>query len=67
MSEHVITEKDQKLARQCKNCPVCRRARDKQKGIAFWFVKNIEGSFCPACQSYERVYGRKAHEPVQPS
>ncbi len=60
-----ITEKDRDLANACKNCPVCRRARDKQKGVAYWFVKHIEGGFCPACQSYERVYERKAHEPVQ--
>lgn len=65
MTEGVeITEQDRKLAKQCKNCPICRRARDKQKGVAFWFVKNIEGGFCPACQSYEKVYGQKAHEPV---
>ncbi len=66
MESAQITEKDRKLAEQCKNCPVCRRARTKQRGIAFWFVKNIEGGVCPACQAYERVYGRKAHEPVRP-
>ena len=59
-----ITENDRKLAEQCKNCPVCKRARTKQRGVAFWFVKNIEGGVCPACQAYERVYGHKAHEPV---
>ena len=64
MSEQPITEKDQKLAEQCANCPVCRRARDKQKGVAYWFVKNIEGGLCPACSAYERVNGRKAHEPL---
>jgi hypothetical protein len=61
-----ITESDKANAAKCVNCPVCRRARDKQRGIAFWFVKNIEGGFCPACQAYERVYGRKAHEPLRP-
>lgn len=59
-----ITEKDRKLAEQCNNCPVCGRAREKQKGFAFWFVKTIEGGVCPACKAYEKVYGRKAHEPL---
>jgi hypothetical protein len=34
------------------------------RGLAFWFVKTIEGSICPYCQAYEKVYGRKAHEPA---
>ena len=59
-----ITEKDRKKAQICLECPVCRRAREKQKGVAFWFVKVIEGSLCPYCKAYEKVYGRKAHEPA---
>ena len=59
-----ITEKDRKLAEGCLNCPVCKHARKKQRGIAFWFVKTIEGSLCPQCKAYERVYGRKPHEPI---
>jgi hypothetical protein len=43
---------------------VCRRAREKQRGLAYWFVKHVEGGFCPYCQAYEKVYGRKAHEPM---
>lgn len=62
--EVVITDNDRQLAAQCASCPVCRRARNKQKGLAFWFVKNVEGGVCPACQAYEKVYGRKAHEPA---
>ena len=32
MSQEVVfTEKDRQLAQQCKNCPVCRRARTKQR------------------------------------
>ncbi len=65
MSDSTITEQDRKLAKSCMNCPICSRARDKQKGIAYWFVKNIEGGVCPACGAYERVYGRKAHEPLR--
>jgi len=64
MNQPIISEEDRALAQKCRNCPVCTRARKKQRGLAFWFVKNIEGGFCPACQAYERVYGQKAHEPV---
>lgn len=60
----MVTEKDLKLAKTCLECPVCRRARKKQKGVFFWFVKSIERKVCPACQAYEKVYGKKAHEPV---
>lgn len=61
----VITDSDRELAQKCKECQICRRARDKQRGLAFWFVKNVEGGFCPACQAYEKVYGRKAHEALR--
>ncbi len=59
-----ITEKTRALATQCLNCPVCKRARRKQRGIAFWFVRLLEGKICPACKAYKKVYGRKAHEPI---
>jgi len=59
-----ITEKDRKMAEKCVSCPVCRHARDKQKGVAFWFVRGIEDKLCPYCQAYARVYGKKAHEPM---
>lgn len=64
MSVSEITEKDRELARKCLECTVCKTARIKQKGFAFWFVKCIENSICPQCKAYEKVYGRKAHEPV---
>jgi hypothetical protein len=54
------------LARVCVNCPVCRRARRKQKGLAFWLVKKVEGRFCWFGRAYERAFGRKPHEPIQP-
>lgn len=57
-----ITAKDRELAQKCVTCPMCEKARRQQRGFAFWFVKTIEGSFCPYCQAYERVYGKKAHE-----
>jgi transposase-like protein len=57
-----FTEKDRKMAQHCVTCPLCKRARDKQSGLVYWFVKHIENGLCPYCQAYERVYGKKAHE-----
>jgi len=59
-----ITEKDRRMARVCMDCALCRHARRKQKGLSFWVVKRVEGKICPWCKAYERVYGRKAHEPL---
>ena len=64
MNSSAITDKDRAKAQQCMNCPVCKHARKKQKGLAYWFVKKLEGSICPSCIAYEKVYGRKAHEPI---
>lgn len=64
MTEATITEKDRAMAQKCVECPVCSHARRTQRGLAFLFVKFIEGGFCPYCKAYEKVYGRKAHEPV---
>jgi uncharacterized protein CbrC (UPF0167 family) len=64
MSDVQITEKDRAMAQKCVECPVCKKARQQQKGLAFWFVKTIEGGICPYCQAYEKVYGKKAHEPA---
>jgi hypothetical protein len=58
----MTTEKDERMAKHCVECPVCARARKKQRGIAYWFVKNIENDLCPYCKAYERAYGKKAHE-----
>ena len=59
-----ITEMDRKMAKFCIKCTVCSYARKKQQGATFWFVKKIEGKLCPFCKAYERVYGRKAHQPL---
>jgi len=59
-----ITDADRKKAKGCLDCPICKRARARQRGLAFWFVKRVEGAVCPDCKAYERVYGRKAHEPI---
>ncbi len=57
-----ITERDRRWAQQCISCGLCAHARKRQRGVAFWVVKKIEGSICPFCKAYERVYGRKSHE-----
>lgn len=54
---------DKILAGICVNCLLCRRARWRQPGLAFSLVKNVEVMLCPFCRAYERVHGRKAHEP----
>ena len=64
MDNESITEKDRLKAKICLNCPLCKRARKKQKGLAYWFVKKVEGGICPSCKAYEKVYGRKAYEPI---
>jgi len=64
MSKNNISEKDKEKADKCLECPVCKHAREKQKGFAYWFVKKIESGFCPYCKAYEKVYGRKAHEAI---
>lgn len=67
MAETTVTEKDRAMAQKCLECPVCSHARKTQRGLAFLFVKFIEGGFCPYCKAYEKVYGRKAHEPLPES
>jgi len=59
----MVTEKDKKMAQHCLNCLLCGYARKRQKGLAFWLVKKIQG-LCPFCKAYEKVYSRKAHEPI---
>ncbi|HZY42393.1 MAG TPA: hypothetical protein VFF59_10395 [Anaerolineae bacterium] len=58
-----LTDKDRQMAQVCMTCPICTHARTTQKGLAYLFVKKIEGGVCPYCKAYEKVYGRKAHEP----
>jgi hypothetical protein len=61
MSARKASSFDQTLARVCANCPVCRRARKRQRGLAFWLVQQVEAKLCPFCRAYERIHGRKAH------
>jgi hypothetical protein len=64
MEAVAVTERDRAMARVCESCPVCSYARATQKGLLFGFVKKIEDRVCPFCMAYERVHGRKAHEPA---
>ena len=55
---------DLALANVCLRCPVCRNARKNQAGAAYSLVRRVENHVCPFCGAYERVYGRKSHEPL---
>jgi hypothetical protein len=55
---------DKMMAQVCALCLICRRARKKQRGVAFKMVQAVEVHLCPFCKAYERVHGRKAHEPA---
>jgi len=56
-----------KLAEICLKCPVCSRARSRQKGLAYFFVKYIDRKICPGCRAFEAVTGQKAYEPLTKS
>ena len=60
-----VSNLDRTLAKVCESCPVCRMARNNQQGLANRFVRGIEADICPFCRAYEKVHGRKAHEPVE--
>jgi hypothetical protein len=65
MSDSTVTNLDRSMAKVCESCPVCRQASRNQQGLANRFVRRIEEKICPFCRTYERVHGRKAHEPVE--
>lgn len=62
MNHKAPSKLDLALASVCRTCPVCRTARRRQAGPAYWLVSRVEQHLCPFCRAYERVYGRKAHE-----
>ncbi len=64
MANVVVTEEDRAKARKCLSCPVCSRARRKQRGLCYWFVKHLERGMCPACSALEKVMGTKVYEPL---
>lgn len=63
MPAPIISRFDVLLAQICRHCPVCRRARQRQRGVAFGLVKTVERRLCPFCRAYERIHGRPAHAP----
>jgi hypothetical protein len=67
MSTRKASSLDKALAQVCANCPVCRHARRRQRGPAFWLVKQVEGKLCPFCRAYARVHGYQAHVKKSPS
>jgi len=67
MAVETISKLQHKMAQKCLDCKLCCYARRKQTGIVFWLVKKIEVHICPFCKAYEKVYGRKAHEPIRDS
>lgn len=52
------------LAWICLHCPVCRRARRKQRGLAYWLVRKVEHKTCPFCRAYERAFNRPPHAQI---
>jgi hypothetical protein len=66
MNESEITDRDRAMAQWCVECPVCTRARRNQHGVAFWFVKQVEGSVCPFCQAYEKSTAANRMSPPIP-
>lgn len=52
------------MSRVCENCPVCKRARKTQRGLAYKLVKRLDSKVCPFCLAYARVHGRKSYEPA---
>ncbi len=64
MENATVTDKDREMARVCLECPCGKMARLEQQGWLYECVKNFGEAMCPFGQAYEKVYGRKAHEPV---
>ncbi len=62
MHPPAITQRDRRTARMCVKCPVCTRARRRQKGLPYRVVRSVERRIRPFCRACERVYGRKTHE-----
>jgi hypothetical protein len=63
MSQTTPSKLDRLMAAVCERCVICRRARRTQRGLAFGFVRGVEDGVCPFCRAYEKVHGRKSHQP----
>jgi transposase-like protein len=59
-----FTEEQLNDAKTCLECPICKKARKKQKGFAYWFVRLVDRKVCPKCQAFEAVFNRRAFEPI---
>ena len=64
MENEDVAEKDREMAQVCLSCTCCKIARQEQQGLVYSCVKDFAEGLCPFCQAYEKVYGRKAHEPI---
>jgi len=53
-----------KKAERCRDCPICSRARRRQKGLAYLFTKYVDRKICPNCRAFEQVTGQRACEPI---
>jgi hypothetical protein len=51
-------------AQKCLECLLCIKAREKQKGFAYWFVKYVDRKICPYCKAFEKFSGQLAYEPL---
>ncbi len=53
------------MARICLQCPLCRYARKKQRGVLYTIAK-FESHICPFCRAYKKVYGGESWQPHDP-
>jgi len=51
-------------AKMCLECPICKKARQKQGGLAYLFVKLVDRKICPSCKALEQITGKRAYEPL---
>ncbi|MCE5313920.1 MAG: hypothetical protein ABFD49_02555 [Armatimonadota bacterium] len=60
----MINEELKAKAKTCLECPICRRARKNQRGLAYLFVRLVERKGCPSCKAFEEVTGQRAFDPI---
>jgi|GEM_PF-1313047 hypothetical protein len=49
-----ISEKERAMAKKCLECALCKQARQKQRGFAFWFVKKSRAACAPIAKPMRR-------------
>jgi len=57
-----ITDRDRAMAQNVSSAPSARAPPRTSAGVSYWFVKSSK-RILPVLQAYEKVHGRKAHEP----